>query len=136
MVTHYQMSQTAVVVTWFVTGTKALALVPSASGRDWAHGEPVELLQFGMTERELFWVEINEDRWGHLPQLSPFQLALELPFLVFLWDSGGRKKREGGGLGRRSGGVLMGFHRLAIPFIIAADALALRDGYVRACLNY
>lgn len=36
---------------------------------------------------------------------------------------------EGGGRGRRSGGILVGFHRMAIPFIIAADALALRDGY-------
>lgn len=27
------------------------------------------------------------------------------------------------------GGILMGFHRMAIPCIIAADALALRDGW-------
>lgn len=68
--------------------------------------------------------------------MIPFQLALEPPFLVFLWDSGGGGEREGGGLWRRSGGVLMGFHRLAIPFIVAADVLALRDGCVRPCLNY
>lgn len=51
-------------------------------------------------------------------------------------DSGGGGERDGGGLRRRSGGVLMGFHRLAIPFIVAADVLALRDGCVRPCLNY
>ena len=32
----------------------------------------------------LFWLELNEDRWCHLSQVIPFQLALELPFLVFL----------------------------------------------------
>lgn len=78
-----------------------------------------------MMERELFWLEVKEGRWGHLPQVIPFQLALELPFLVFLWDSGGGKEREGSERGRRSGGLLMGFHRLAIFFIIAADVLAL-----------
>lgn len=37
-----------------------------------------------MMESALFWLELNEDRWCHLPQVIPFQLALELPFLVFL----------------------------------------------------
>lgn len=55
-----------------------------------------------MMESALFWLELNEDRWCHLPQVISFQLAQELPFLFFfffavLWDWGRGEEKEGGG---------------------------------------
>lgn len=64
-----------------------------------------------MMESALFWLELNEDRWCHLPQVIPFQLASELPFLVFLQFCGigvGDKREkvvDGGGGWRYSGGL-------------------------------
>lgn len=44
--------------------------------------------QFEMMESELFWLELDEDRWCHPLQVVPFQLAREPPFLVFLGFGG------------------------------------------------
>lgn len=49
------------------------------------HVELVKVFpQFKMMKCGLFWLELDEDRWCHLLQVIPFQLALEPPFLVCL----------------------------------------------------
>lgn len=53
-------------------------------------------MQFGMMESGLFWLELDEDRWCHLLQVISFQLALELPFLVFLQFGGVDREGRGG----------------------------------------